>query len=598
MARKKKEEKEIEWSEYQKNIFDFVEHGQGNAVVEACAGAGKTATLIQCVKLIPDDKRILLAAFNKDIVKVLAKKSKGMDNVEALTMHSLGLNILKRNFPKKKCILEPLKYKSFISTNIKTLSSISTYKLSKKNYHRYMNNINSYVEFGRCYMAQTVKDLDFIEERYGIDTIADEKEVAIKAMEFGKNHLEEIDYTDMIWLPIVLSCKPIGTLYDWIFVDEAQDLSVCQREIILKCRKINTRLIMVGDKNQCLYAFSSADPDSFKRLKELPNTISLPLSVSYRCADSIINYAKELVPTIEKNNDNRKGEILENVSLEEIRDGDMVLCRNNAPLMQIYVELIKQGKKTFIRGKDIGSNLINIINYTGQDELNANLEGDGIFVRLYDQMFDIINEMIGKYNITYSDAIESPIVSNKLDIIYALKILSDGLKTKDELIERIKNIFSDRKSGGIALSTIHKAKGLEADNVYIACRSLMPSKNAKHDWEIRQEYNIMYVAYTRAKNRLGFLDETEFNNFINTGVETVKHLKAIEEHVNFILQKEAKKIDPTNKYIADDIIRHATNIERPKEEFKVISFEENNNSNNSLTSLFANRRKSKRKIWS
>lgn len=126
----------------------------------------------------------------------------------------------------------------------------------------------------------------------------------------------------------------------------------------------------------------------------------------------------------------------------------------------------------------------------------------------------------------------------------------------------------------------------------------MPSKNAKHDWEIRQEYNIMYVAYTRAKNRLGFLDETEFNNFINAGVETVKHLKAIEEHVNFILQKEAKKIDPTNKYIADDIIRHATNIERPKEEFKVISFEENNNSNNSLTSLFANRRKSKRKIWS
>ena len=597
MARNKKEEKAIEWSDYQKNIFDFIEHGQGNAVVEACAGAGKTVTLIHCVGLIPDDKRILLTAFNRDIVNVLTKKSKGLKNVEASTIHSLGLKMLKNNFPKESLRLDVFKYKSYVTTNIKTLSSIDTYKLSKKNFGRYINNIMSYIDFGRSYMMQTVKDLDFIEDRYGIDTIADEKEVAINVIEYGKNNLNEVDYTDMIWLPNVLYCKPIGTLYDWIFVDEAQDLSVCQRELILKCRKINTRLIMVGDKNQCLYAFSSSDADSFKRLKELPNTISLPLSVSYRCADDIIDYARDLVPTIEKNNDNRKGEILEDVSLEDVRDGDMVLCRNNAPLMQIYVELIKQGKKTFIRGKDIGANLVNVIKNTGQVELNAKLEGDGLFVRLYDQMFDIINEMIGKYNITYADAVDSPIVSNKLDVIKALEILSDGIRTSSELIDRIQSIFSDRKSGGIALSTVHKAKGLEADNVYIACKSLMPSKNAKKEWEIIQEYNIMYVAYTRAKNRLGFLDEKEFEKFINVGVETIKHLKLIEEHVNFILKKEAKKIDPTNKYIADDIIRHATNVELPKEEFKVISFNENNNSGNSLTSLFANIRKAKRKTW-
>lgn len=597
MARKKKEEKQIEWSDYQKNIFDFVEHGHGNAVVEACAGAGKTSTLIHCISLIPDDKQILLTAFNRDIVNVLTKKSKGHDNVNASTIHSLGLKILKANFPNKGFVLDTFKYKSYVATNIRTLSSIDTYRLSKKNYGRYINNIMSYVNFGRCYMMQTIKDLDFIEDRYGIDTIADEKEVAIMAMEYGKSNLDEVDYIDMIWLPNVLYCKPIGTLYDWVFVDEAQDLSVCQREIIFKCRKINTRLVMVGDENQCLYSFASSDPESFKTLKELPNTVSLPLSVSYRCADDIIDYARDLVPTIEKNNDNRKGEILEDVSLEDVRDGDMVLCRNNAPLMQIYVELIKQGKKTFIRGKDIGANLINVIKNTGQVELNAKLEGDGLFVRLYDQMFDIINEMIGKYNITYADAVDSPIVSNKLDIIKALEILSDGIRTSSELIDRIQSIFSDRKSGGIALSTVHKAKGLEADNVYIACKSLMPSKNAKKEWEIIQEYNIMYVAYTRAKNRLGFLDEKEFEKFINVGVETIKHLKLIEEHVNFILKKEAKKIDPTNKYIADDIIRHATNVELPKEEFKVISFNENNNSGNSLTSLFANRRKAKRKTW-
>jgi superfamily I DNA/RNA helicase len=69
-------------------------------------------------------------------------------------------------------------------------------------------------------------------------------------------------------------------------------------------------------------------------------------------------------------------------------------------------------------------------------------------------------------------------------MIKALEILSDDINTADELIEKISNIFSDRKTGGISLSTVHKAKGLEANNVYIACKELMPSSKAKKDWEI------------------------------------------------------------------------------------------------------------------
>ena len=46
MARKKKEP-EYELSNYQLAIIDFIKHGNGNLVVEACAGAGKTYTLIK-----------------------------------------------------------------------------------------------------------------------------------------------------------------------------------------------------------------------------------------------------------------------------------------------------------------------------------------------------------------------------------------------------------------------------------------------------------------------------------------------------------------------------------------------------------------------
>ena len=575
MARKKKEP-EYELSNYQLAIIDFIKNGNGNLVVEACAGAGKTYTLIKCVEEIPGDKRILLSSFNRDIANVLKKKTKDMPNVNASTLHSLGLQMLQRNFPNEELTLDEFKYKSYLNRNIKSLSSINTYELKKRDFARYMSNIEDFINFGRCYLCETIKDLEFIEDRYDIDTIADEKEVALDILEYGKHDLSLIDYTDMIWLPNVLFCKPIGMQYDWIFVDEAQDLSVCQREIILKCRKINTRMCLVGDSEQSLYAFSSADPESFKMLKQLPNTTSLPLSISYRCANKIVDFASKIVPTIEPNNDGREGEVKYNVQLDEIKDGDMVLCRNNAPLMQVYVDFIKQGKKCFIRGKDIGLNLKNMVKRTGIDVLNKNLQEDGVFIRLYDALFDIINDIIGKYNVTYHDAVESAIVSNRLDMIKALEILSDDINTVDELIEKINTIFSDKKKGGISLSTIHKAKGLEADNVYIACRELMPSSRAKKDWEIRQEYNLMYVAYTRAKNILGFIDDKAFDGLVKKTAETVNFLKKIENQVNFVLKKDKRQFKINNEFIANEIIRHATKIEQPKQEYKIMPMEKNN----------------------
>ena len=570
MGRKKKEEKPIELSNYQLAIIDFIKNGQGNLVVEAAAGAGKTYTLIKCIEEIPGDKNILLTAFNSDIAKVLKRKAKDFYNVNVSTLHSLGRQMLQRNFTESSLELDEFKYKSYINTNIKSLSSINTYELGKRDFARYMSNIEAYINFGRAYLCQTVRDLDFIEDRYDIETIADEKEIALDALEYGKHNLEQIDYTDMIWLPNVLYCKPIGMQFDWIFLDEAQDLSVCQREILLKCRKINTRMCFFGDAEQSLYSFASSDPESFKRLKEIPNTTSLPLSISYRCARNIVDFARKIVPSIEWNNDGRNGEVKYDVPLSEVKDGDMVLCRNNAPLMKVYVDFIKAGKKCFIRGKDIGLNLKNMVKRTGINVLNKSLQEDGVFVRLYDALFDNINELVDKYHITYSDAVESSIVANKLDMIKALEILSDDINTADELIEKISNIFSDRKKGGISLSTVHKAKGLEAENVYIACRELMPSSRAKKDWEIRQEYNLMYVAYTRAKDILGFIDGKEFEDFNKKTSETVKALKAKEAQINYVLKKERKKIDVTNPFIANDIIRHATKIEKPKAEYKVM----------------------------
>ena len=595
MSRKKKETGKIEykWSKFQEDIFSWIEHDQGHLVVEAVAGSGKTTTLVKCLDFISDKCKVLMSAFNTDIVTELKKRTKDKDNVEVRTLHGLGLLFIKRNIPQVSAIPEPFKYDSYIKNNIKELTSINTYTLKGREYFRYIENIKKYVDFGRFYLCQTVKDLEFVENRYAIDTIADEKEVALQVMEWGKNALETIDYTDMVWLPNVLFLKPLGLLYDFIFVDECQDLNKAERELVLKCFKMGSRMISVGDSQQCLYSFAGSDPESFNALKSIPNTKCLPLSISYRCGKNIVDFAKKLVPTIEAADDAVEGEIIRNVALDCVKDGDMILCRNNAPLVQIYNEFLKLGRKAFIRGKDIGNNLKAIVKSTKQDKLNVDCREDGVFVRLYDDLFVSRNKLMEKFGIDAETAMNSPQLQNKIDMINALEILAEGINTSEEIIDKIDEIFPKRdKKDGISLSTIHKAKGLETNNVYIACESLMPSKSAKKDWEIRQEYNLMYVAYTRAKNTLGFIDEKDFEKFDTSNVNSIATLRRIEYQVNKVLGKTTKVI--INEETAKAIVANAKDIDKTIFTSSTIDFNTKKNNKrriNSFSSILKNKRK-------
>jgi ATP-dependent exoDNAse (exonuclease V) beta subunit len=80
--------------------------------------------------------------------------------------------------------------------------------------------------------------------------------------------------------------------------------------------------------------------------------------------------------------------------------------------------------------------------------------------------------------------------------------MTSGQRSISELMARIDRLFSDNaKSNQIRLSSVHKAKGLEADRVWIACSDKVPTW-AKQSWEKEQEANLIYVARTRAKQQL------------------------------------------------------------------------------------------------
>jgi superfamily I DNA/RNA helicase len=588
MARKKKEVEFIP-SKYQQAIYDYIENETGNLVVEAAAGAGKTTTLVNCLKLIPSEMNVLMCAFNKDIVNELKKKTKGFENVKVKTLHGLGYEMLNRNYPTLNIVINDYKYESHIKNNIRDYTSLNLRRMATREYFQYLDNIKKYVDYGRYYLCKTERDLDFIEDRYDIDTIKDEKSIAIEIMEWGKTELEDIDYTDMVWFPHVLNLSPIGLQYEFIMVDECQDMNKAERGLVLMCRKPNARIIACGDRNQMLYSFAGGDPDSFNALVSIPNTKCLPLSISYRCPRNVVEFARQLVPTIEANEANTtEGKVLYDVSLEDAEDGDMILCRNNAPLVQVYNEFLKLGKKAYIRGKDIGRNMKNVIKATKQTRINADCRNDGLFVRLYDDLFVTRNKIMEKSSVDSKAAMKSPIIDAKLDMIKALEVLSEGLNTTEELMTKIDEIFpkGDRKDG-ISLSTVHKAKGLEARNVFIVCRSLMPSKSAKKDWEIQQEHNLMYVAYTRAKEKLAFVDEKEFQQYDMSNLDNQTTLARIEQQVNNILGKTTKVI--VNKRNALEIIKNATDIEKKIPSSSTVSINSTRKLN-SFSDFFNNKR--------
>lgn len=481
-------------SQYQEDIFEFIKYGYGNAVISAVAGSGKTSTIIKALDFIKPERRVLFLAFNSSIVDEL-KERITREKTDIKTLHSLGFSIIKQSFKDKEIEIYEHKYRDELYNMLESRG------IDFAPTRKYVKVILKLCDLGRFYLVKNKKDLLDIANKYGVVLdCGDELDVALELISWGKNSLNEtnsIDFTDMIYLPNVLNLKAFK--YDFIMVDEAQDLSISQMELFMKCLKQGSRFIAVGDENQAIYSFSGADAESFNKLRNIPNTIELPLSICYRCPKNIVRYAQKIVPEIKYSQQALDGVINYTAKMSDLVDGDMVICRNTLPLAKLYLTLIANNITCYIKGIDIGTNLL---------ELLGNFGDYGI--EYLPQHLNNILLLYLKNNIeegTLEDDVKtSQEYNNLLDKIDCIKILSNDVKDKAELTEKIITIFADENKKGVCLSTIHKAKGLEANNVYILDKNLMPSKFAKQEWEITQERNLQYVAFTRPKRILGFLD--------------------------------------------------------------------------------------------
>ena len=570
-------------SPYQEKIFDFITEGDGNAVVSAKAGSGKTCTIIKAMKLIPKTKKAIFIAFNKSIADELNEKLKSNSNCMAYTTHSLGFRMIRRNLGND-IIVDEYKYRTYLKNNFLNVTGLNDGEISieKNQINEYTENIMLLIDFSRLFLAHDDEAINKIVERYDVPLIANEIEVVKRCLDWGKDNIASIDYVDMLWLPTALNLQPLGMLYDWVFLDEAQDSSIAAIALFKKCVKPNVgRWVCVGDEKQCINLFCGSNEDNFRQLCHSENTQMFDLPVSYRCGKKIIEFSQSIVKDILPKENAIDGEIKNGCKLSCLKDGDMVLARSKAPLLKVYTKLIKKGINCYIKGLDIGANLINLLDNIKGEELNINLRKDGVFIRLYDKLFETRDKLVEKRGLDVDDASLSSYIMEQYDTIKALEVLASNCTTKNELKSRIKDIFKE-DSKGVCLSTIHKSKGLEADNVYILCHSSMPSKNCHHEWEKIQEKNLMYVAYTRAKKILGFISEKEVPPMgsMSEPEDILNELNYIESKVCEILGRvPLQKVDSVE--IAKARLQKMEKVELPKKKkekkIKVVSNKKDSN---------------------
>jgi len=479
----------IKPNKYQEQIFDFIINKKGNTVVQAVAGSGKTWTIVEATKLIPPNQSAIFVAFNRSIANELKKKLPS--HVKAQTLHGVGYSMFFSNAPEQKEVNE---------SKLRTIIEES-FQNSSKEKKVFMREIIPLIKATLCNV--NVDDIMDLAEEYNVANFDVINESTIKSINLVLRKCKEhktIDYDDMIWIPIVKGFK--GRKYDWVFVDEVQDLNRAQLELIKKICNGNTRIIAVGDSRQSIYAFRGADTNSINNFKEYFNAGELPLSICYRCPKKVIDLAQTIVPEIEAPSTALDGKVnrvySDEFNLCNIEHGDLILCRTNAPLIETAFALIRQHKKVVVRGRDIGKNILNIANKFDCKSLEELITQ---IMRAKDRQQSILIKIEDLRN----KAEQKARAMRLIDIYDTILAISENANTLDDFRHVITDLFSDREEG-IICSSVHKAKGLEYDTVYILdYNTLMPHPMAETQKELEQENNIKYVAITRAKKELNLI---------------------------------------------------------------------------------------------
>lgn len=542
-------------STYQQDILDFfLNNPQSNMLVNALAGSGKSTTA--CMLSEHSKTSDLYIAFNASVVEEFKKKIKN-PKTKVMTMHSLAYSIMLYNVEQESKDSGE-KPKGFGSQRSKRTVSLDNFKPHKildeeitKRYGRYIefakrvflkdNYVNLY---NLCRLTLTdmssnkdvsrliddhVLFLYYGDEGYSAPDIS-EITSTLKILDTKSRQQFEtqgvIDFTDMLWITFnKLKYDnwevPYWALYTNIYCDEVQDFSNIQLNFLKFIKRTKGRYVFIGDFHQAIYNFAGANAQAFNQIPKMfapVETFDLP--ICYRCAKSHLSrvnreYGIPILPcddaplgfvkTIDKNK----------IS-EYAKAGDMVISRKNKWIAEVVLDLARNGTPIFIEDKEmVGAIKRQILSSkcTSVGTLEKFLQK--VISNYNKKLFEIVSKNVreGGHEEERLEAVAE--TNSKIDnTSFLLEILegylenhasSDSISKFSNFIDKLLNTTPSPNC--VRLCSIHKAKGLEATNVFVL-------NEAKINYDFRnskeqnvQEKNLSYIATTRAKEGLYLVKE-------------------------------------------------------------------------------------------
>jgi len=374
--------------------------------------------------------------------------------------------------------------------------------------------------------------------------------------------IESMDFDDLIFNVVNTLKDPAHELYlkhkihaktKYVFVDEYQDTNLVQSEFI-KLMSGGAKLCVVGDDDQSIYGWRGAEVSLIQEhARQNPDTMVIELNKNYRSWGTLVRAAHCIVNRVSSRA--KTGQAESNKTTINGHGGDLVTvqrCSNGSVEASWIADQIKLGMDA---GKHYNTNAILVRTNKQKDLLRLELDAHGIphmdseeslytrqeVVDTLDKVrHDLSNSIIASTDDAYivlQWAVKSIGFDMTVDCeqVRALSSLVDVAKARNESIHDFLTalhydmleepvVVSDK----VLISTVHGAKGLEFDTVFIAGLEdgIFPSKQSLRDkqgWLMDEERRLMYVAMTRAMERLviTYCDKREVNGVIENMVPSM-----------------------------------------------------------------------------
>jgi DNA helicase-2/ATP-dependent DNA helicase PcrA len=367
-------------------------------------------------------------------------------------------------------------------------------------------------------------------------TLTTEKMIALQAAyETVKDERRQIDFEDVLLAAAgMVEAEPrvaqqVREQYRFFVVDEYQDVSPLQHDLLQLWLGDREDVCVVGDVSQTIYTFAGASPDYLLGFaSEHEDAVVLRLEENYRSTPAIVAAANRLMRgrpgalTLEAANgttgpppsvsaydtDGAEARAVANAIAAEITGGTTpesiaVLYRVNVQSQALETALGDAGVPFVIRGAT------RFFDQREVKEALMLLRGATVNTAT-EPLFKTVSDVLRSIGWSQEPPEVRGAVRDRWESLDALMRLAEEARPGITLREFVDELF-ERQAGqheptmsAVTLATLHSAKGLEWDSVHIVglAEGLVPISYAKDAAAIDEERRLLYVGVTRARRRL------------------------------------------------------------------------------------------------